>query len=47
MSPTNKSYSCITCKELNELKKHAIKRWHFEDVEGGVVPVSDEDMGVK
>jgi hypothetical protein len=26
------------------MQKNAIKKWHFEKVEGGVVPVSDESV---
>jgi len=44
MTTHRDSYSQITNKELNDIKKNAIKKWHFEKVKGGVIPVSDEDV---
>ncbi len=41
---TDVTYSSMSRKDFNALKKSAIKKWHFERVKGGIVPVSDEDV---
>lgn len=33
----------ISLKELAEIKKKAIKKWHWERTENGVKPVADEE----
>jgi len=37
------SISPISHKELSEIKKRAVKKWHWERTEGGVKPVADEE----
>ena len=41
---TDVKYSSVSSKEWDHMQETAIKKWHFEKVKGGVIPVSDETV---
>jgi|WetSurMetagenome_2_1015567.scaffolds.fasta_scaffold1676003_2 hypothetical protein len=38
------TFNQISLKELSEIKKKSVKKWHWERTEGGVKPVADEEI---